>query len=63
MATKSITKNVVLRAKPLAKNFIRAVENAEGKSSKTVVMSKTVHELKGQTLKDIFGTEAGNTEE
>ena len=57
MATKSITKNVVLRTKPLAKNFIRAVENAENKSSKTVVMSKTVHELKGQTLKEIFGPE------
>lgn len=56
MATKSITKNVVLRSKPLARNFIRAVENAEGKASKTVAVSKTVHELKGQTLKDIFGT-------
>ena len=56
MATKSITKNVVLRSKPLARNFIRAVENAEGKASKTVTVSKTVHELKGQTLKDIFGT-------
>ena len=56
VATKSITKNVVLRSKPLARNFIRAVENAEGKASKTVAVSKTVHELKGQTLKDIFGT-------
>lgn len=55
MATKSITKNVVVRSKPLARNFIRAVENAHGKSCKEVVMTKTVHELKGQTLKDIFG--------
>ncbi len=62
MATKSITKNVVLRTKPLAKNFICAVENAENKSSKIVVMSKTVHELKGQTLKEIFGTEVEKTE-
>ena len=36
MATKSITKNVVIRSKPLARNFVRAVENAEGKSSKNV---------------------------
>lgn len=55
MATKSITKNVVVRSKPLARNFIKAVENAQGKSSKTVVMSKTVHELKGDKLKEIFG--------
>ena len=63
MATKSITKNVVLRSKPLARNFILAVENAEGKSSKTVAISKTVHELKGPALKEIFGTrqdEAGH---
>lgn len=55
MATKSITKNVVVRSKPLARNFIRAVENAQGKSSKNVVMTKTVHEIKGSKLKDIFG--------
>ena len=63
MATKSITKNVVLRSKPLARNFIRAVENADGKSIKTVAISKTVHELKGPALKEIFGTrqdEAGH---
>ena len=58
MATKSITKNVVVRSKPLAKNFIRAVENAHGKASKEVVISKTVHTLKGETLKDIFGTDS-----
>lgn len=54
MATKSITKNVVVRSKPLAKNFIRAVEHAQDKKSKVVVMSKTVHELKGSVLKDVF---------
>ena len=48
MATKSITKNVVVRSKPLARNFIRAVENARGKTSKDVVISKTVHSLKGE---------------
>ena len=51
MATKSITKNVVIRSKPLARNFVRALENAEGKSSKNVV----VHEIKGDALREMFG--------
>lgn len=54
MATKSITKNVVMRTKPLARNFVHALENAEGKSSKEVVVDKTVHEIKGETLRKIF---------
>lgn len=55
MATKSITKNVVIRSKPLARNFVRALENAEGKSSKNVVVDKTVHEIKGDGLRVMFG--------
>lgn len=55
MATKSITKNVVMRSKPLAENFVRALENAQGKVSKPVELQKTVHELKGDTLREIFG--------
>ena len=55
MATKSITKNVVIRSKPLARNFVRALENAEGKSSKNVVVDKTVHEIKGDVLREMFG--------
>lgn len=54
MATKSITKNVVIRSKPLVRNFVRALENAEGKSSKTVVVDKTVHEIKGDALREMF---------
>ena len=45
MATKSITKNVVIRTKPLARNFVRALENA---------VDKTVHEIKGDTLREMF---------
>lgn len=60
MATKSITKNVVVRTKPLAKGFIRAAENAQQKSSKDVILSKTVHELKGPILKEIFGEKSKN---
>ena len=54
MATKSITKNVVIRTKPLARNLERAQEIAEGKSSKTDVVDKTVHEIKGDTLREMF---------
>lgn len=55
MATKSMMKNVVVRTAPLAKSFIRAVENAEGKKSKEVIMSRGVREIKGDTLKAMFG--------
>ncbi len=54
MATKSITKNVVIRSKPLARNFVRALAHAEGKSSKNVVVDQTVHEIKGEALRDMF---------
>ena len=54
MATKSITKNVVIRSKPLARNFVRALENAEGKSSKEIGVDKTVHEVKGDVLREMF---------
>ncbi len=57
MATKSMTKNVVIRSKPLARNFIRAIEDASKKSSKDVVISRTVHEIKGDKLKELFGKE------
>lgn len=55
MAIKSITKNVVIRSKPLARNFVRALEHAEGKSSKEVVVEKNVHEVKGDALRKMFG--------
>lgn len=56
MATKSITKDVVVRSKPLAKNLVRALENAQNKNSKEVVMSRTVHEIKGENLREMFGS-------
>ena len=63
MATKSITKNVVIRSKPLARNFVRALENAEGKSSKNVVVDKTVHEIKGDALREMFGKNSERVEQ
>ena len=55
MATKSITKNVVIRSKPLGRNFVRGLENAEGKCSKNVGVYKTDHEIKGDALREMFG--------
>ena len=55
MATKSITKNVVIRSKPLARNFVRALENAEGKSSKNVDDDKTDHQNNSDALREMFG--------
>ncbi len=55
MATKSFMKNVMIRQKPLAQNFIRAVENAQNKHSKVVVMTKSIQEIHGEALKKIFG--------
>lgn len=54
MATKSITKSVVMRTKPLARNFIKALESAEGKQSKPVTYDRPVNEVKGEKLQEIF---------
>jgi hypothetical protein len=55
MATKSITRDVVIRSKPLARNLIKALENAEGKSSKVVSVDKTVRDLSVASLQEMFG--------
>lgn len=55
MATKSILKTVNITDKYSAKRFINALENAQNKSSKEVVYSRTVSEAKGEEIKKIFG--------
>ncbi len=55
MATKSILKDVNIKNKRSAKKFVDALENASGKTSKTVVYSRTVTELKGDDIKKYFG--------
>ena len=56
MATKSITKNVVIRSKPLARNFVRAFGKMQReRAAKNVVVDKTVHEIKGDALREMFG--------
>lgn len=55
MATKSIMKNVDIRDKKLCRAFVDALENAEGKKSKEVVLSRTFKEISGDKIKKIFG--------
>ena len=54
MATKSILKDVVIRSKPLAVNFINALENAKGKASKDVKIDRKVSDIKGDGLREMF---------
>ena len=55
MATKSIFKNIVIKDRSLSRKLVLALETAEGKSSKRVVLSKSYHEVKKGQIKDIFG--------
>ncbi|ACB84405.1 hypothetical protein [Natranaerobius thermophilus] len=57
MATKSILKNINIRRKSFCRNFINALENAKGRKSKEVKLSRPVTEIKGEKIKEIFGNE------
>ena len=54
MATKSITKDVVIRKAPLARNLVKALENAKADPGKKVIIDKKVHEVKGKALREMF---------
>lgn len=55
MATKSILKNVDIKSPKLGKSLVVALENASGKKTKNVTLSRTYSEAHGEKLKDIFG--------
>ena len=55
MATKSIYKEVRVTNKTMCKKLLAALENAERKGAKKVVMSKNVQNVSGQKIKDLFG--------
>lgn len=55
MATKSILKNININKKRLGRNFVSALENAENKSSKEVIISKSCTALKRDQIKSVFG--------
>lgn len=55
MATKSIYKDITIKSKPLARNFISALENAKNKKSKQVTLRKKYTKLDKSRIKDMFG--------
>ena len=55
MATNSILHSVRIRKKELATSYVDALEHAQGKTAKDVVLSKTVKNLKVDQIKEIFG--------
>ncbi len=55
MATKSIYKDVNIRDSSLARKFVHALENAQNKHSKEVVLSKKYSTIDKSKIKDIFG--------
>lgn len=54
MATKSILKNVDIKEKKLGKSLVVALENAEGKRSKNVHLSRTYEDVRGDKLRSIL---------
>ena len=55
MATKSILKNVDLKDKKLGKSLVIALENAAGKHSKNVQLTRTYEDVRGDKLRSILG--------
>ena len=59
MATKSILKTIMLKKPKAAQSLVSALENADGKSSKKVTMSRTYKELNKDDVKKMFGANDG----
>ena len=55
MSAKSILKSVNIKEKHMGKNFVSALENAQNKHSKDVVLSKVCETVKKQDIKKLFG--------
>ena len=55
MATKSILKNVDIKEKKLGKSLVVALENAAGKKSRNVTLSRTYSDVHGDKIREIFG--------
>lgn len=54
MATKSILKNVDIKDKKLGKSLVIALENASGKRSQAVQLSRTYEDVRGDKLRSIL---------
>ncbi len=56
MATKSFLKNIDIKNRKSAKAFVTALENAEKKGRKKVIMNTKVQTIKDkETIRKIFG--------
>ena len=55
MATESFLKNITVRNTKSKKQLVLALENARKKTSKPVVMSRTVQRVSRSKLKDFMG--------
>lgn len=55
MATKSVLKNIMIKDRRSASFLVSALENASGKKSKDVVLSRTYSELGRDEIRNIFG--------
>lgn len=55
MATKSILKDIKIKDKQLAHEFITALEQAESNKYKSVKITRECKELTGDNIKDFFG--------
>ena len=54
MATSSIFTNVKVKSKTDCEKLILALENAQCKKNKEVVLSRPVEVIKGEKVKDLF---------
>lgn len=59
MATKSILKNININEKHMGSNFISALERAQDKPGKEVIVSKSCSVLKKDQIKLLFGANSG----
>ena len=58
MATKSVFKTIHIKKRGPAIALIRALENAKGKASKDVAMSRTCSEASRSDIQKMFGDQA-----
>ena len=56
MATKSFLKNISIKNRKSANSFISALEHAEKKSKKKIIVNTKVKEIRDEkTIKEMFG--------
>ena len=56
MATKSFLKNISIKNRKSANSFISALENAEKKRKKKIIVNTKVKEIRDEkTIKEMFG--------